>query len=63
MIRKGQAIKDCEVLISMILSYTAEFVDVHLNLIKACQASPRCKRLIQSEYEGYLEKYRDIPLF
>lgn len=57
------AILECDVLISMILSYTEEFVDVHLNLIKACQASPRCKRIIPSEYGGDLENYPDIPLF
>ncbi|KAE8419975.1 hypothetical protein BDV36DRAFT_250304 [Aspergillus pseudocaelatus] len=57
------AILDCDVLISMILSYTEEFIDVHLNLIKACQASPRCKRFIPSEYGGDLERYPDVPLF
>ncbi|OAQ64930.1 NADH(P)-binding domain-containing protein [Pochonia chlamydosporia 170] len=57
------AILECDVLISMILSYTKEFVDVHLNLIKACQASPRCKRFIPSEYGGDLETYPDLPHF
>ncbi|KAK2798360.1 hypothetical protein FQN51_007760 [Onygenales sp. PD_10] len=57
------AIQDCEMLISMILSYTSEFIDVHRNLIQACQASPKCKRFIPSEYGGDLENYPDIPLF
>ncbi|KAL4932877.1 uncharacterized protein BDV17DRAFT_279229 [Aspergillus undulatus] len=57
------AIDDCDVLISMILSYTPEFIDVHLNLIKACQMSGRCKRFVPSEYGTDLENYVDIPLF
>lgn len=57
------AINDCDILISMILSYASEFIDVHVNLIKACQASPRCKRFIPSEYGGNLEEYPDLPLF
>ncbi|KAB8069781.1 hypothetical protein BDV29DRAFT_198409 [Aspergillus leporis] len=57
------AIEDCEMLISVILSYTAEFIDVHLNLIKACQLSPKCKRFIPSEYGGNVEDYPDLPSF
>jgi nucleoside-diphosphate-sugar epimerase len=57
------AIDDSDILISVISSYTSEFVDVHVNLIKACQASSRCKRFIPSEYGGNLEKYPDLPLF
>ena len=57
------AIDNCEMLISMILSYGSDFIDVHLNLIKACQSSPRCKRFIPSEYGGDLENYPDLPLF
>lgn len=58
-----EAIKDCEMLISMILSYGPDFIDVHVNLIKACQESPKCKRFIPSEYGGDLENYPDLPLF
>ncbi|KAF7585970.1 hypothetical protein BBP40_009761 [Aspergillus hancockii] len=57
------AIEDCEILISVILSYTADFIDVHLSLIKACQLSPNCKRFIPSEYGGNLEDYPDLPSF
>ncbi|CAG8890770.1 unnamed protein product [Penicillium egyptiacum] len=57
------AIDNCEVLISMILSYGTDFIDVHLNLIKACQASPKCKRFIPSEYAGDLVNYPDLPFF
>ncbi|KAL2813826.1 hypothetical protein BJX63DRAFT_442710 [Aspergillus granulosus] len=57
------AIDDCDVLISVVLSYTAEFIDVHLNLIKACQLSRRCKRFIPSEYGTDIKNYVDIPLF
>lgn len=57
------AIGNCEVLISVILSYSADFIDVHRNLIQACLASPQCKRFIPSEYGGDLESYPDIPLF
>jgi nucleoside-diphosphate-sugar epimerase len=57
------AIDDCDVLISMVLSYTSEFVDVHLNLIEACRLSRRCKRFVPSEYGTDIENYADIPLF
>lgn len=58
-----QAIKDCDMLISMILSYGADFIDVHMKLIEACQASPKCKRFIPSEYGGDLENHPDLPVF
>lgn len=58
-----EAIKDCEMLVSMILSYGPDFIDVHVNLIRACQASPMCKRFIPSEYGGDLENYPDLPIF
>ncbi|KAE8381158.1 hypothetical protein BDV26DRAFT_289655 [Aspergillus bertholletiae] len=57
------ALGDCEMLISVILSYTTEFIDVHLNLIKACQLSPKCKRFIPSEFGGDVENYPDLPTF
>ncbi|KAB8238205.1 hypothetical protein ETB97_009400 [Aspergillus alliaceus] len=57
------AIGDCEVLISVILSYTTDFIDAHLNLIKACQLSPKCKRFIPSEFGGNIEDYPDLPSF
>ncbi|KIW39583.1 uncharacterized protein PV06_08184 [Exophiala oligosperma] len=58
-----EAIKDCDMLTSMILSYGPDFIDVHLKLIEACQASPKCKRFIPSEYGGDLENHPDLPVF
>ncbi|KAE8316094.1 hypothetical protein BDV41DRAFT_585792 [Aspergillus transmontanensis] len=55
------ALGDCEILISVILSYATEFLDIHLNLIKACQLSPKCKRFIPSEFFGDIESYPDLP--
>ncbi|KAE8345022.1 hypothetical protein BDV24DRAFT_148464 [Aspergillus arachidicola] len=55
------AFGDCEILISVILSYATEFLDIHLNLIKTCQLSPKCKRFILSEFFGDIENYPDLP--
>ncbi|KNG83603.1 hypothetical protein ANOM_007344 [Aspergillus nomiae NRRL 13137] len=57
------ALRDCEMLISVILAYKAEFIDIHLNLISACQLSPKCKRFIPSEFFGDIENYPDLPTF
>lgn len=55
------ALRDCEILISVILSYAREFIDIHLNLIKACRLSPKCKRFIPSGFFGDIENYPDLP--
>ncbi|SPN99095.1 uncharacterized protein DNG_02131 [Cephalotrichum gorgonifer] len=58
-----EAIGEAEALISTILDYTMAFTEVHLNLIEACKASPKCRRFIPSEFSGNLEDYPDQPGF
>jgi nucleoside-diphosphate-sugar epimerase len=58
-----KALYDRDVLISTILDYSMQNVDVHLNLIEACKQSSKCKRFIPSEYAGNLEEYPDLPSF
>ncbi|KAB8222838.1 hypothetical protein BDV33DRAFT_189285 [Aspergillus novoparasiticus] len=58
---RNRPLVDCEILISVILSYATEFLDIHLNLIKACKLSPKCKRFIPSEFFGDVENYPDLP--
>ncbi|EXJ84087.1 hypothetical protein A1O3_04754 [Capronia epimyces CBS 606.96] len=59
----SKAIVDCDVLISTILDYSMDLVDVHLTLIEACKKSPKCKRFIPSEYGADLERHPDQPAF
>jgi nucleoside-diphosphate-sugar epimerase len=57
------AIEDCEMLISVIELSTTDNIDVHLNLMKACQLSPKCKRFIPCEYGANIEDHPDVPFF
>ncbi|KAH6649157.1 hypothetical protein BKA67DRAFT_522654 [Truncatella angustata] len=57
-------LSDCDVLISLILTYDAStYIKIHRTLIKACQQSPKCKRFIPSEYGVNLEDFPDQPGF
>ena len=54
---------DCEVLISTIADTSSAYTDVHSTLIRACQESPKCKRLIPAEFAANIEAYPDQPGF
>lgn len=54
---------DCQVLISTISDISSAYTDVHLNLIRACQESPNCKRFIPAEFVADIEAYPDQPGF
>lgn len=58
-----EGISDCEGLVSAILDYSLKSVDVHLTLLEACKASPKCKRYVPSEYAGNTDKFPDQPTF
>ncbi|KAK5048697.1 hypothetical protein LTR84_005789 [Exophiala bonariae] len=57
------ALQDCEVLISTIVDLSSAFIQVHLNLITACQRSQRCKRFIPSEFAGNVKDFPDQPMY
>ncbi|EXJ53488.1 uncharacterized protein A1O5_13264 [Cladophialophora psammophila CBS 110553] len=58
-----KSLSDCDAVVSVILDYTMAFTEARLNLIKAAQESPKCRRFIPSEYGGDLEEQPDQPLF
>lgn len=47
--------------ISFINQIGTEYINLHKNLLAACQASSTCKRLIPSEWIGDSEKFPDLP--
>jgi nucleoside-diphosphate-sugar epimerase len=54
---------DCKVLISTISDMSSAYSNVHRNLIRACQESPKCKRFIPAEFAANIEAYPDQPGF
>ncbi|CZR67466.1 uncharacterized protein PAC_17365 [Phialocephala subalpina] len=54
---------DCEGLVSGILDYSMNNVNVHVALLEACRQSPKCKRYIPSEYGGNIDDFPDQPAF
>ncbi|KAL6240456.1 hypothetical protein RBB50_012657 [Rhinocladiella similis] len=58
-------LQDCEALISTVADYSdvSLGVKVHLNMLEACQKSPRCKSFIPSEWTCDSQTYPDEPNF
>lgn len=56
-------LRDAEVLVSTIGDQSSSYIDIHRNLIKACQQSPKCKRFMPSEYAGNLDTHPEQPAF
>lgn len=56
-------LRDAEVLVSTIGDQSLSYIDIHRNLIKACQQSPKCKRFMPSEYAGNLDTHPEQPAF
>lgn len=56
-------LRDVEVLISTIGDQSSTYIDIHRNLIQACQQSPKCKRFMPSEYAGNLDTHPEQPAF
>jgi nucleoside-diphosphate-sugar epimerase len=52
-----------DVLISTISDISPAYTDVHRNLIRVCQESPKCKRFIPAEFAANIESYPDEPGF
>lgn len=55
---------DCDAVISTIFAPGPNYVAVHLALLEACKLSPRCKKMIPSEFAGNVEgNLHDEPMF
>ncbi|TVY32183.1 Oxidoreductase [Lachnellula occidentalis] len=54
---------DCEGLVSALLDYSMNNVNVHVALLEACRQSPKCKRYIPLEYGGNVDDFPDQPAF
>ncbi|BCS20890.1 uncharacterized protein APUU_21322S [Aspergillus puulaauensis] len=56
---------DCDAVISTIAAPGPEHATVHLALLEACKLSPKCKKMIPSEFAGNVEEdlLRDEPVF
>lgn len=59
------ALNQCkaQALVSLILDYSQVFVEVHQNMISACQQSSTCKRFVPSEFAGNVEDFPKQPSF
>jgi swainsonine biosynthesis oxidoreductase SwnR len=56
-------LRDCDVLISTIVDFSTNFIDIHLRLVAAACRSPTCKRFVPSEFTGDISKYPDQPSY
>jgi nucleoside-diphosphate-sugar epimerase len=56
-------LNDADVLFSLLHDNSSFFTEVHLNMIRACVKSPRCKRFVPSEYGGDIERFPQHPEF
>lgn len=56
-------LNDVDVLFSLLHDNSSFYVEAHLNMIKACTSSPRCKRFVPSECGGDIERFPQHPEF
>ncbi|KAL2870343.1 uncharacterized protein BJX67DRAFT_378324 [Aspergillus lucknowensis] len=52
-----EKLSDCDAVISTIAASGPDHVAVHLALLEACKRTPRCKRMIPSEWTGNVERH------
>lgn len=57
------ALTDSDVLISTLMDWTMALATIQLELLSACQRSPKCKRFIPSEYGGNMDDPSNDPGF
>ncbi|TYZ68688.1 hypothetical protein PybrP1_006621 [[Pythium] brassicae (nom. inval.)] len=56
-----EQLNDCDAAISTIADFSPAYVNAHTALIEACKQSPKCKRLIPSEFGGNAEDNPEPP--
>lgn len=58
-------LSDCEGLVSTLNTiYDIELITkIHINMLEACQTSPKCKRFIPSEWTGNVEEHPEQPMW
>jgi hypothetical protein len=59
----SQQLADCDAVVSTLAGPDETFVSAHLALLEACTRSPRCKRLIPSEYSVNVRDFPDQPVY
>ncbi|KAF2762469.1 NAD(P)-binding protein [Pseudovirgaria hyperparasitica] len=57
------ALNNCDALISTISELTTANIEIHANMLAACQASSKCKRFIPPEFAANIRDYPDQPGF
>lgn len=58
-----EVLRGCRALISTIVDTSQTYVNIHLQLLAACQRSSSCKRFIPSEFAGNTRDYPDQPAY